>query len=137
MTVSSRTAHVVLLGDSIFDNAAYVAGGPDVVTQVARALPAGWTATLLAVDGAVITGVEQQLARLPVDATHLVVSVGGNDALGHSDLLERRATSSPQVLGWLADAASAFEQRYRAMLAALGATTAASTLRKSARIMIG
>ena len=26
--------HIVLLGDSIFDNAAYVAGGPDVVKQL-------------------------------------------------------------------------------------------------------
>ncbi|MDP8949728.1 MAG: SGNH/GDSL hydrolase family protein, partial [Actinomycetota bacterium] len=26
--------HVVLLGDSIFDNAAYVGGAPDVVRQV-------------------------------------------------------------------------------------------------------
>ena len=111
--------HVVLLGDSIFDNAAYVRGGPDVVTQLRGELPAGWTATLLAVDGAVIDGVPRQLTWLPADATHLVVSAGGNDALGHSDLLERRATSSPQVLGWLADAAEAFELRYRRMLDAL------------------
>jgi hypothetical protein len=31
--------HIVLLGDSIFDNAAYVAGGPDVVRQVRDNLP--------------------------------------------------------------------------------------------------
>src|SRR5690349_5483722 len=31
--------HVVLLGDSIFDNAAYVGGGPDVITQLRAALP--------------------------------------------------------------------------------------------------
>ena len=111
--------HIALLGDSIFDNAAYVPGGPDVVTQLRGMLPAGWSASLLAVDGAVIDGVARQLARLPADATHLVVSAGGNDALGHSDLLERRATSSPQVLGWLADAAAGFETRYRRMLDAL------------------
>ena len=111
--------HICLLGDSIFDNAAYVSGGPDVVTQLRAALPTGWKATLLAVDGAVIDDVHPQLTRLPVDATHLVVSAGGNDALGHTDLLERRATSSPQVLGWLADAAEAFETRYRRMLDAL------------------
>ena len=111
--------HIVLLGDSIFDNAAYVPGGPDVVAQLRESLPAGWSASLLAVDGAVIDGVARQLARLPADATHLVVSAGGNDALGHSDLLERRATSSPQVLGWLADAAEGFETRYRRMLDAI------------------
>ena len=111
--------HVALLGDSIFDNGAYVGGGPDVVTQLRGVLPSGWSASLLAVDGAVSDGVARQLARLPNDVSHLVVSAGGNDALGHSDLLERRATSSPQVLGWLADAAEGFEHRYRRMLDAL------------------
>ncbi len=111
--------HVVLLGDSIFDNAAYVAGGPDVIRQLGPLLPSGWSATLCAVDGAVVSDVERQLARVPKDATHLVVSTGGNDALGHIDLLSRPARSSAEVLGLLADAASAFEQRYRRMLAAV------------------
>jgi hypothetical protein len=111
--------HVVLLGDSIFDNAAYVPAGPDVVTQLAGLLPTGWRATLAAVDGAVIADVPRQLARLPADATHLVVSAGGNDALGHTDLLDRRASSSAQVLAWLADAVDGFEARYRRMLAAV------------------
>src|SRR3712207_2336551 len=44
-------SHVVLLGDSIFDNAAYVRGGPDVIRQLQGVLPAGWKATLRAVDG--------------------------------------------------------------------------------------
>ena len=108
--------HVVLLGDSIFDNAAYVGRGPDVVAQLAAALPAGWRSTLLAVDGAVIDDVGRQLARLPADATHLVVSAGGNDALAHMGLLDRPATSSAQVLGWLADAVEGFERRYRRLL---------------------
>ena len=108
--------HVVLLGDSIFDNAAYVRGGPDVVAQLRDALPAGWHATLLAVDGAVTTDVPRQLARLPADATHLVLSVGGNDALGHIGLLERRARNGAEVLGWFADAADAFAARYRTLL---------------------
>lgn len=76
--------HIVLLGDSIFDNARYVPGGPSVVEHLRRALPAAWRATLLAVDGSVAADVVRQLADLPADATHLVVSAGGNDALGHS-----------------------------------------------------
>src|SRR3712207_7657631 len=49
----SRTMpHVVLLGDSIFDNKSYVGGGPDVIAQVRDDLPPGWKATLCAVDGA-------------------------------------------------------------------------------------
>jgi hypothetical protein len=111
--------HVVLLGDSIFDNAAYVAGGPDVLTQLRSALPDGWLATLCAVDGAVVNDVERQLAHAPADATHLIVSAGGNDALAHADLLGRPARSTAEVLGALADAAGGFEVRYRAMLAAV------------------
>ena len=75
-------AHVVLLGDSIFDNARYVPGRPAVIEQVRQALPGGWRASLLAVDGHVTGDVAGQLRGLPADATHLVVSAGGNDALG-------------------------------------------------------
>jgi hypothetical protein len=112
-------SHIVLLGDSIFDNAAYVAGGPDVVTQLRRALPEGWRATLGAVDGAVIEDVPRQLGCMADDATHLVISAGGNDALAHADLLDRPASTSAQVLGWLDDAARAFERRYEDMLEAV------------------
>src|SRR5687767_239110 len=66
--------HVVLLGDSIFDNAAYIDGGQDVITQLRGKLPAGWRATLGAVDGSVMADIGRQLDRLPSDATHLVVS---------------------------------------------------------------
>jgi hypothetical protein len=111
--------HVVLLGDSIFDNAAYVGGGPDVIAQLRDVLPAGWRATLLAVDGAVATDVPRQLARLPADATDIVLSVGGNDALGHAGLLDRRARSGAEVLSWFAEAIGGFSQRYRALLARL------------------
>jgi hypothetical protein len=61
--------HVVLLGDSIFDNAAYVAGGPDVVRQLREILPSGWRASLNARDGAVIADLPQQVQSLPTDAT--------------------------------------------------------------------
>jgi hypothetical protein len=109
--------HVVLLGDSVFDNGAYVGGGPDVAAQLRDRLPAeGWRATLLAVDGAVIAGVRAQLARLPADATHLVVSVGGNDALGYASVLEQRAGSVAEAVGRLADVRERFWRDYRAML---------------------
>lgn len=123
--------HVVLLGDSIFDNAAYVPGQPDVVKQLAGVLPSGWRATLAAVDGAVTAGVERQLGSVPSDATHLVLSIGGNDALGHIDILERRAGSVAEVLDLLADIAIRFEERYRAVLdrvLALGLPLAVCTI---------
>jgi lysophospholipase L1-like esterase len=111
--------HLVLLGDSIFDNGAYTGGGPDVVSQVREVIPPGWKATLLAVDGARTADVETQLRRLPADTSHLILSVGGNDALAHGDLLEGPAASAAQVLGFLADAAAGFEQRYRALTSRL------------------
>ncbi len=111
--------HVVLLGDSIFDNGAYVRGGPDVVRQLRGKLPANWDATLLAVDGAVTREVREQLARLPRDATHLVVSAGGNDALGRAGILEERARSAAEVFGRLADIGEEFGAAYREMLRAV------------------
>ena len=109
-------SHVVLLGDSVFDNAAYVPGGPDVIRQVRERLPAGWQATLRAVDGATTAGVPGQVQRLPPEATHLVVSVGGNDALGHIGVLEDTAPSIAHALNRLADIGDGFARNYRAML---------------------
>jgi hypothetical protein len=111
-------AHVVLLGDSIFDNGAYTAGGPDVVTQLQEALPARWRSTLAAVDGATTTDVPRQLRQLPADASHLVVSMGGNDALGFAGLLNTRVASSAEAFFLLAGALQKFEQDYRRALAA-------------------
>ena len=108
--------HVVLLGDSIFDNKAYVGSGPDVIAQVREDLPPGWSATLCAVDGATTAGVRGQLARVPSDATHLVLSVGGNDALGYSGVLGRPARSFAEVLDQLGEVSRTFERDYRAML---------------------
>jgi hypothetical protein len=114
--MSETRGTVVLLGDSIFDNAAYTRGGPHVAEQLQDALPDGWRAVLAAVDGAVTANVPGQLRNLPKDATHLAVSSGGNDALGHTSLLSDPASSSPQVLGRLATISADFEDRYRAML---------------------
>lgn len=123
--------HVVLLGDSIFDNGSYVPGEPDVVRQLQARLPAGWRATLLAVDGAVTESVAPQLRRLAPDATHLVVSVGGNDALRHIRVLEERAGSVAEALGRLAEIGQTFGQGYQAMLEAVagrGLPTALCTI---------
>ena len=108
--------HVVLLGDSIFDNAAYVAGAPDVIRQVRKRLPQGSKATLVAVDGNKIGDVGRKLRRVPLDATHLVLSIGGNDALGSSDFLSAPARSTAEALSGLADIGDDFERGYLAML---------------------
>lgn len=109
-------SHVVLLGDSIFDNAAYVAGGPDVVEQLRERLPAASQATLCAVDGAVTRDVPRQLECISSEATHLVVSVGGNDALGHSGVLDQGARSVAEAVWRLADIREEFGRNYGSML---------------------
>ena len=110
-------SHIVLLGDSIFDNARYVPGGPSVIEHLRRVLPDGWQATLLARDGAAVSDVMRQFERLPADATHLVVSAGGNDGLDHSSLLlHEPAASFAEVLSRLADIRASFQQDYQRML---------------------
>ena len=110
--------HLVLLGDSIFDNAAYTAGGPDVVTQLRAQLPPGWSATLAAIDGSQAADVVAQAAGVPADATHLVLSVGGNDALMASGLLDEPVYSSADALRLIGASVREFERRYRAAVAA-------------------
>jgi hypothetical protein len=110
--------HLVLVGDSVLDNAAYTRGGPDVVSQVRGLLPPGWEATLLAVDGSTTDHVAAQLGRLPNQATHLVLSVGSNDALMHLRILEAPVSSMARAIETLADMASDFERRCRLAIAA-------------------
>jgi hypothetical protein len=110
-------AHVVLLGDSIFDNARYVPAGWSVVEQLRKVLPNAWRASLAAVDGAGAEDVTAQLARAPSDATHLVVSAGGNNALDYSNLiLNAPAGSFAEVLSQLAAIRLEFQAEYHAML---------------------
>jgi hypothetical protein len=108
--------HVVLLGDSVFDNAAYVAGAPDVIKQLRSALPGNWRATLGAVDGAKIEDLPEQLGRVPRDASHLVVSIGGNDALTDAAVLDQPARSVSDALAQIAAVQGRFRDKYRAML---------------------
>jgi hypothetical protein len=111
--------HIVLLGDSIFANGAYVGDGPDVIQQVSATLPKGARATLGAVDGSVASAVKLQLQIAPKDATHYVVSAGGNDALHYASLLGEKASSVAEALEKLADVRERFAQDYSAMLDAV------------------
>jgi hypothetical protein len=88
-----------------------------VVTHLRTVLPAGSRATLCAVDGATTGSLARQLGRIPRDATHLVVAIGGNDALQNTDLLNRRVSSTAEALSLFADRVDAFESAYHAALA--------------------
>ena len=107
---------MVLLGDSIFDNAAYTGREPDVVEHLRSILPSGWQASLLAIDGSVISNLSSQLRRVPEDASHLVISVGGNDALGNSDILEMRVRSTAEALELFHERVEEFEESYRSAI---------------------
>ena len=105
--------HVVLLGDSILDNGAYTEGGPDVVTHLRGMLPAGWRATLLAVDGSLVGDLDGQLSDLPSDTTRVIVAVGGNNVLMNLDLLRVRVRSESEALMKVGQRVAVFEGNYR------------------------
>src|SRR5262249_20264120 len=114
--------HVVLLGDSVFDNGAYVPGEPPVIEQLREALQPGWAASLLAVDGHVTADVATQLQELPPNASHLIVSCGGNDVLGESPILRAPAATVGDALERLYETGRRFRDRYRKMRKAVAAT---------------
>jgi hypothetical protein len=113
--------HIILLGDSIFDNAAYVPGQPAVIDQLRHALPTSWQATLLAVDGHITADIATQAQRIPSDATHLLVSSGGNDALGASQVLGESVRNVAEALEAMHRVQERFKQVYRQMLGLLRA----------------
>jgi lysophospholipase L1-like esterase len=89
--------HLALLGDSVFDSRAYLPGAPDAAERVrqtaARFRPI--RTSLMAVSGSRLRDLPRQVARTPDDATHLVVSIGGNDLLDLGSRLRQGAG------GWL------------------------------------
>ena len=122
------SGHVVLLGDSIFDNHSYAEGQPDVLGHLRGMLPSGWKATLLAVDGNTTYNLEGQVDRIPSDASHLVVSIGGNNALMNSDILDQRVPSTRDALLRFALRAASFEADYGAALTNVLATGKPTTV---------
>jgi lysophospholipase L1-like esterase len=111
--------HVVLLGDSVFDNGRYVPGEPDVVRQLREQLSQGGRATLLAVDGSTLPDIPRQIAQVPAAATHLIVSIGGNDALRASAVFQEPSRSVGESLVRLAEIRERFHAAYDATAAAV------------------
>ena len=125
--------HVALLGDSIFDNRSQERGAFDVVTHLRVHANSGiGKPSLVALDGSVTRDLAQQLSRVCPDVTHLVISVGGNDAIMNSDLLARPVSSTSEVLLRLfGQRVSRFESDYRRAIdgaLALGRPTTTCTI---------
>ena len=111
--------HVVLLGDSIFDNASYVAEGTEVVSQLRATLGPHTEVSLLARDGSVLNDVVAQVARLadlPAPPTWLVVSCGGNDVLPLVGAMQTPVRSVLEAAELLASWQAEFRRAYRRML---------------------
>ena len=110
---------VVLLGDSILDNAPYTVPHPDTTAHLSRKLGSGWSVERLAEDGAIMSDIGGQLSRLEGRAEVAVLSIGGNDLIAHIGVLDRPASRSSEVLRDLASIAEAFTSSYQAVAAAV------------------
>ena len=111
--------HIVLLGDSIFDNAPYVPAGTEVHAQLASLVAGSHRVSLLARDGAVLADMVGQVARLPTlpqAADWLVLSCGGNDVLGLVGAMQSPAGSVIEAARLLAEWQAGFRRDYRRML---------------------
>lgn len=104
---------VVLCGDSIFDNAAYVDGAPEVAAQLRALLHPDDAVTLLAVDGSVSEEMAAQFEAISADATHLIVSTGGNDILHHTALLDAKVDTVADALARIREASAGFADAHR------------------------
>lgn len=103
---------VALLGDSVFDNKAYTAGEPDVAGHLRGQLGPEGRVTLCAVDGTTTSTLGKQIDRVPAHVTHVVLSLGGNDALLNADLLAAPARSTGHALDLFRARLDEFEQAY-------------------------
>lgn len=112
--------HITLLGDSIFDNKTYVPNGNSVLEHLVDHLADPDTASLIAVDGAVISSVFRQIERIPTSTTHLILSVGGNDALYlQSSVMGESSESVHKSLTKMKAAVQTFEQEYVQLIESL------------------
>jgi hypothetical protein len=120
--------HVVLLGDSIFDNQPYVAPNEATIDFVRKILPNRWQATLLAKDGATVLDIGGQQNQMDLKDKFVFLSIGGNDALKASGILNQPATNSSEVFAKLADIQQAFFGSYCKMLEGVLAVGGKTTL---------
>ena len=110
--------NIVLLGDSIFDNASYV-GDYESVSDLIKRSDLNADVCLLAVDGDVTTDVYKQLERFPQSSDYVFVSCGGNDALRSISILEEKASNVGSALDILYKAKEGFRLNYVGMLEAI------------------
>jgi len=116
--------HIVLVGDSIFDNAVYVDKNEAVINHLGQLLSGKVKSTLLAIDGSIANEVPNQLKGIPKDTTHIFISTGGNDALAVKGVLDggvilpeflfnQDFVKEIEALGNLTDVLALLQQEFR------------------------
>tara|TARA_B100000131_G_scaffold316256_2_gene356035 strand:+ start:279 stop:962 length:684 start_codon:yes stop_codon:yes gene_type:complete len=109
--------HIVLLGDSIFDNLSYVNFGElDVPNQLRSLVGHRCRVTNLAVDGHKIGDIKNQLSNIPPETTNLFVSIGGNDGLGHLSIFNSHINTVGEALQQMYRIGSNFKKKYSEMV---------------------
>jgi len=111
--------HIVLLGDSIFDNKSYVNRNEDITAHLRGIVHKEIIVSLCAVDGAMVDDVCSQIDKIPDDATILVLSIGGNDVLQYKSILTNNSLTALQFLTNFAVYLDYFKTRYRLMIISL------------------
>jgi hypothetical protein len=111
-------SHLVLLGDSILDNAPYTTPKPDTAAHLRRLIGERWSVELLARDGARMAEMQEQVDLIDGPAV-AVLSIGGNDATRYIGMLGKPATSVGGVIGDFLAIADGFAPRYAAVVDAL------------------
>lgn len=102
--------HVVLLGDSTFDSRPYLRAQPDMALRLADR--ANCRATLLAESGSRLADIAKQISRVPSDATHLLLSAGGNDLLDLGRGLQSQSGGIVAQLGKATGMVGDFRRRF-------------------------
>ena len=108
---------IVLLGDSIFDNASYVGHkGRPIIDYLNDFVDKNTRAILLARDGATMRDVPRQIKKIPKEAAHIFLSIGGNNILNHLPFLEETGASVLEVLNKFYEMRKSFEKEYFTLL---------------------
>ncbi|VAW49548.1 hypothetical protein MNBD_GAMMA03-923 [hydrothermal vent metagenome] len=115
-TDEKKKNHILLLGDSIFDNAGYVGSGESVIEQLQTNIPVDSKATLLAVDGDITSDVYAQLELIPEGVTHAFLSIGGNDALRIVNVLQQSVSTVGEAMEIFTEIRLDFQNSYRKLI---------------------
>ena len=107
---------VALLGDSVFDNASYVAPGKAVLDHIHLLENKEWDVELLAFDGAGIEDVPDQCRKISAETTHLVVNVGGTNTLGYAGFVKEKVSTLYEGMHHLMEMKIQFHTLYKKML---------------------